>query len=448
MNKKVIYYISIFLFIAAIVFIVVRYNSKQKEKENKVYTLLNRKGSLAQASDWTTTKNLSNTYTNSLQKNPNDIKASLGLAALYIQEARVTGNYMYYDAAAMKYVNNVLKSDSANFDALVYKSLIYLSQHHFADGLSTAQKAQLINPYNAFVYGILIDGNVEMGYYDSAVASSDKMVSIRPDLRSYSRISYLREIYGDYPGSIDAMKRAVEAGAAGEESTEWARVQLGLLFEKTGDIKNAEMCYDITLQVRPDYAYALAGLARIAVSAKDYNKALNYYLKADSLVSDYSFKEEMVDLYKLTGEKQKADATAKEVIENLNNAATKGNSDENIGHYADRELAYAFLKINDNDKAFEHAMLEYNRRPDNIDVNETLAWVYYNKADYTNALKYITVALKTKCKNPTLLSRAGLIYNKAGDKVMAKTLLQQASVNNPNINIELKEESLKTLNSL
>ena len=273
MNKRIIYYISIFLFIAAIVFIIVRYNSKQKEKENTVYTLLNRKGSLAQASDWTTTKNLSNTYISSLQKNPNDIKASLGLAALYIQEARVTGNYMYYDAAAMKYVNNVLKTDSANFDALIYKSLIYLSQHHFADGLSTAQKAQQINPYNAFVYGILIDGNVEMGYYDSAVASSDKMVSIRPDLRSYSRISYLREIYGDYPGAISAMKMAVEAGAAGEESTEWARVQLGLLFEKTGDLKNAEICYEVALQVRPDYddldsGWSRGGLFRVLADAR------------------------------------------------------------------------------------------------------------------------------------------------------------------------------------
>ena len=448
MNKKIIYFISIFLFIAAVIFIIARYNSKQKEKENTVYTLLDRKGSLTQTSEWSTTKNLANTYLSSLKKDPKDTKASLGLAALYIQEARVTGNYMYYDAAAMKYVNSVLKTDSVNFDALVYKSLIYLSQHHFADGLATAQKAKEINPYNAFVYGILIDGNVEMGYYDSAVSSADKMVSIRPDLRSYSRISYLREIYGDYPGSIDAMKRAVEAGAAGEESTEWARVQLGALYEKTGDLKSAEMHYTISLQVRPDYAYALAGLARIVAASKDYNKAISYYLKADSLVSDYSFKEELVDLYKLTGEKDKADKTAKEVIENLNTAATKGNSDENIGHYADRELAYAYLKISDYDKAFEHAMLEYNRRPENIDVNETLAWVDYYKTDYANAIKYITVALKTKCKNPTLLSRAGLIYNKSGDKAMAKSLLQQALANNPNINAELKEECISTMKTL
>ena len=121
---------------------------------------------------------------------------------------------------------------------------------------------------------MLVDGNVEMGYYDSAVANSDRMVSIRPDLRSYSRISYLREIYGDYPGAITAMKMAVDAGGPGDESTEWCRVQLGNLYEKTGDLKNAEMHYTIALQERPGYPYALAGLGRIAMANKDAKGAI------------------------------------------------------------------------------------------------------------------------------------------------------------------------------
>ena len=37
--------------------------------------------------------------------------------------------------------------------------------------------------------------------------------------------------------------------------------------------------------------------------------------------------------------------------------------DESIGHYSDRELAYAYLAVNDKDKALAHAMMEYNRRP-------------------------------------------------------------------------------------
>ena len=92
--------------------------------------------------------------------------------------------------------------------------------------------------------------------------------------------------------------------------------------------------------------------------------------------------------------------------------------------------------------------MEYNRRPDNIDVNETLAWVYYSKGDYANAQKYIAVALKTNSKNPTLLCHAGLIYIKGGNAAMGKSLLQTALQNNPNINVALKTDAQKALQSV
>jgi tetratricopeptide (TPR) repeat protein len=448
MKKISTYLVAVLIFAGAVAFIIVRYNKKKSDKEDTIYTLLERKGPLAQSYEWNTTQGQARNFLVALRQNSQDEKAYLGLAAIFIQEARITGNYNYYDMAAMSYVNKVLKKDTSNFEALLYKSVIYLSQHHFADGLATAQKAQKINPYNAFVYGILVDGNVEMGNYDSAVANSDRMVSIRPDIRSYSRISYLREIYGDYPGAISAMKMAVDAGPPGDEATEWSRIQLGHLYEKTGDLKNAEMQYTIALEVRPHYAYALAGLARIALSNKNYNKAIEYYLKADSLITDFSIKDELADAYELSGQKNKAEEINKFIIDGLRKDSKNADDDENIGHYSDRELAYAYLKIKDYNKALEHALLEYNRRPDNIDVNETVAWVYYHMGDYANASKYITVALKTKCKNPVLLCKAGLIFNKAGNKPLAKTFLQQGLATNPNIPIQLKDESTKAIQSL
>jgi tetratricopeptide (TPR) repeat protein len=244
------------------------------------------------------------------------------------------------------------------------------------------------------------------------------------------------------------MKMAVNAGPPGDESTEWARVQLGHLYENTGDIKNAEMNYAIALQNRPAYAYAIAGQARIALASKNYNKAIEYYLQADSLVNDYSFKEGLADVYELTGEKDKADAITKLLISAMNKDAKKSRENENIGHYADRELAYNYLKVNDIDKALEHAMAEYNRRPDNIDVNETVAWIYYKKGDYAKALPYLEVAMKTNSRNPVLLCRAGLVYAKMGDKVKAKMILQQAFKDNPDISESLRTESRKVLKAL
>jgi hypothetical protein len=129
--------------------------------------------------------------------------SKLKLSALYLQEARISGNYTYYDMAAMKLVNDVLKKDANNFEGLTFKALIFLSQHHFAEGLAVAEQVRRLYPYSAHVYGILTDANVELGRYDSALVNIDRMVSIRPDLSSYSRISYQREIHGDNEGAIE-----------------------------------------------------------------------------------------------------------------------------------------------------------------------------------------------------------------------------------------------------
>ncbi len=448
MNKKHIYRISIIIFFIAVAGIIFNYNRKQKEKEQAVYQLLPRKGASANSAEWKNVQMNADDLMAALKKDPQDPKANIKLANLYIQEARETGNRVYYDKAAMHCVNTILKNDSLDFNALVYKSLIYLSQHHFADGLTAALKAQAVNPYNAYVYGLKVDSYVELGMYDSAIANADRMVAIRPDLTSYSRISYLREIFGNYKSAIEAMKMAAEAGGRGDEHTEWTRSQLGALYEKVGDYKTAQSLYETSLSMRPDYPYAIAGMARLAQAKGDYKTSIALYERADSLISDNSFKEELVDLYRTTGNNAKADETAKAVIEDLSKDAKAGDKDESIGHYADRELAYAYLKIKNNDKALEHALLEYNRRPDNIDVNETVAWVYYNRGEYDKALPYIKVALKTNSKNPVLLGRAGLIYFKSGDKQQAKTLLQEAIASNAYIGSALTTETLAASHSM
>jgi tetratricopeptide (TPR) repeat protein len=448
MNKKLIYILLIIFFFSISAFVIIRYNVRQAQLKKATYPLIERNNTLGTSAEWKKTKNTADQLIKRLQYNPKDTRAALALSSLYVQEARITGNYIYYDAAALKYINDVLDNEPENFEALTLKSLLYMSQHHFAEGLAIAEKAQKINPYNALIYGMLVDGNVEMGNYKAAVENSDKMDSIRPDIRSYSRVSYLREIYGDYPGAIEAMKLAVSAGGAGDEPTEWTRIQLARLYENTGDLNNAEMHYMIALDERPGYPYAIAGLGHIAMGAGDYGKAISWYEQAAAGLNDYSIEEQLSQLYRLNGNAKKADSLLEIIIDGTKNDAAKGEQDKSIGHYADRELAYAYLLKNDNGNALEHAMAEYNRRPENIDVNETVAWVYYKMKAYDKALPYIHAALKTNCKNPQLLCNAGLIYARTNQNNLAKSTLQEALKNNPNIDPELKAESENVLKTL
>ena len=447
MKKQSLYIVVVFLFIAATGFIVLKYQDDKKSNDAKIYELLPRSNVSAQYKEWITAKKNADDLLQRIKFNENDLVSKLKLVAIYLQEARVSGNYMYYDMAALKLINDVLKKDNNNFEALTFKALVFLSQHHFADGLAIAEKTRELYPYNAFVYGILTDANVELGRYDSALQTADKMVSIRPDLRSYSRISYQREIHGDNAGAIEAMKLAVNAGAAGDETTEWSRIQLAKLYEHNGQVDYAKMNYTIALDNRPDYPHALAGLARISMAERDFPKAIELYRKADSLIKDLSIKEELAQAYLFNDNKKESDRLTKIVIDEMNKASQK-NKNDSTGHYSDREMAYAYINAGNYDKALEHAIIEYDRRPENIDVNETVAWAYYKKGEFNKAKQYIKEALKTNCKNPVLLCHAGLIYEAVGDKTIAMSTLTEALKNNPVISLSLKADAEKALQSL
>ena len=222
-----------------------------KKTEVRTPELKERQGNLSAGKEWLNTKAAIGGLLAKLRTNPNDQKSRLLLAQAYMQEGRVTGDHPYYDGAAMQLLEEVLQTEPENFEAMCCKASLCLTQHHFAQGLGLAEQARQLNPNSGFVYGLLTDANVEMGHYDEAVKMADKMNALRPDLPAYARVSYLREIYGDVPGAIEAMDMATKAGYIGLEQTEWTRVALGHLHEVSGDTARANGYYMMSLAARP-----------------------------------------------------------------------------------------------------------------------------------------------------------------------------------------------------
>lgn len=422
------------------VFVAVIFLFSKKPKEHTPI-LKERKGTIALASEWLNTKAAIESLLKEIELNPENNKAKLELAQGYIQESRITGDHAYYDAAAIKLLDDVLKIEPNNFDALCCKATVLLSQHHFSEGLEIAKKAMLLNKDNAFVYGLACDANVELGNYEEAVKMCDKMMSIRPDIRSYARVSYLREIHGDFKGAIEVANLAVKAGYPGLEQTAWTRIILGNLYKNIGQLDSASIQYKMALAERPNYAFAIAGLASIDKLKGNYKEAINGYETAKSMIIEYSFQDELTDLYLLNNEPEKAKNSAKNVIDQLSPMTTDDENIEGHGHYADRELAYAYLKVPNLEKALFHANTEFARRPKNIDVLETLAWVKYKNNNYIDALTLITNALRTNSKNSALLCRAGIINFKNGNIEKGKELINLANSINPYLDIELKNEA-------
>jgi len=393
--------------------------------------LKDRTGILANDPEWPTVKANYEKLLQELEAKPEDKKTLLQLAKTFMQEGRVTGNFSYYNKAALDMVDLVLKKDPSHLEAICLKAMTFLSQHRFAEAKELAENARQLSPHYSFVYGLLCDANVELGNYTEAVASADKMVSTRPDIRSYSRVSYLREIHGDVPGAIEAIQLAVSAGYPGAEDKSWARMVLAHLYEDSNALDKAEEQYQIALTERPDYPFALAGLGKIARYKKDYPKAIEYFEKAKTVMADASFFEELIDLYRLNGQNDKADECARITIDALLSDNISAAKDKSLGHYSDMELAQLYLKTNQLDKALQHAKSEQQRRPENIDACETLATVLFKMGNAAEAAPLIETALRTNSQKPERLVLAGQVKIALGQKAEGDVLVAKGMALKP-----------------
>src|SRR5439155_23968204 len=151
-----------------------------------------------------------------------------------------------------------------------------LSRHRFGEALVLGRRAHAISPTTARNYGVIGDALVELGRYQAAFKTFDAMASMQPGLSSYARISHARQLLGDVPGAISAMKLAVAAGDGQGEADAWTHVQLGLIYLSVGRFRAAVNQDRQALWVFPDYAYALDALARADAGMGGYRSAIGF----------------------------------------------------------------------------------------------------------------------------------------------------------------------------
>ncbi|MDB5263936.1 MAG: hypothetical protein JWQ14_3219 [Adhaeribacter sp.] len=414
-----------------------------RQVQDPIPPLKERHGPISVTSEWVNTKAAVQGLQRKLREKPNDLQSKLHLAFAYMQEARITGEHPYYYPAALTLINDILDQKPANpemmYEATVAKASIQLSLHQFGPALTTAQAALPYNTHNASVYGVLCDANVELGNYEEAIKMADQMTALRPDLKSYSRISYLREIHGDLPGAIEAMEQAAAAGYPGLEQTAWTRVTLGSLYEKNGDLQKAAAVYQRALDEYPKYAFALGGLGRLAEKKGNHREAIRLFTEAANTLPEFSFQEELVRLYQQQGEKIKANKVMEELISGME-------EDQEAGHLVDLELANIYLHLkHDPEKALAFARKEYKRRPANIDVCKTLAAIYYKKQDYKSADIFLQKATRTNSQDAALLCLNGLIKYRLGSRVAGETLIRRSLAADPFQNNSFSSEGKSLL---
>jgi tetratricopeptide (TPR) repeat protein len=358
-----------------------------------------------------------------LRQAPDDTDAYANLGLALLQRVRETGDPALYDQAGAAF-DAALKRDPRHLDALVGQGVLALARHQFAQAADWGQRARAVAPLRAAVYGVLGDAYTELGRYDDAVDALQQMVDIRPDLSSYSRIAYQRELHGEVDGAIDAMQQAVDAGAGGGENGLWVRVQLGNLYFNRGDLTKAEEHYANALAVRADYPYALEGKARVLAARGDSAQAIGIYQRLVERLPLPQFVIGLGELHQSLGDTPAA-ARQYELVQAEQQLSAAAGVD------VDMELAL-FEADHGKDAAatVARARTAYAHRP-SIYAADALAWALYSAGQYDEAARYSVESLRLGTRDANLHYHAGMIARARGDEAAAREHLETALAINP-----------------
>jgi tetratricopeptide (TPR) repeat protein len=364
-----------------------------------------------------------------LQKDPNDDEARLSLAVAFLQKVRETADPSLY-VKAQGLLDDLRKRHPTDPRVAEAAATLALAQHRFENAHQLGEQALRLAPGSATAYGILVDADNELGRYDDALRATQAMVDARPTLESYARVSYARELRGDYPGAIEAMQEAVaSAGTSSGENVAYVETLLGQLLLTTHDILGAQSESAAALLAFPGFAAAHALQAQILVARGRYADAAAVL---DKLVEIQPLPQYAISLGDdLTAEGRTAEAARAYALVDVISKLFVVN-----GVRLDLETALYDADHHPGAHAVAEARRALAARPSAL-AHDVLAWNLYRVGRLDEAAAESEKALALGSRDPQEQYHAAVIAAARGDDDAARSHLRIVLAENPRFNARL-----------
>jgi tetratricopeptide (TPR) repeat protein len=308
-----------------------------------------------------------------------------------------------------------------------------LEQHAFTDAKDLADQILAEAPDDIMALGTKSDAALELGRFDEASESAQRMMDLKPNLPSYARAAHLRWLQGDLKAAKAFYRQAMDAHDPHDpEPYAWVLTQAALVFWHEGDVEGADAGFDRALLAVPDYPAALIGKARVALAQGDPKRAVELAERAYK-------KAPLAEQAWVLGEAKKAAGNREGADEAFALAEKHGRAGDG------RTLAQLLTAQNRGaDEAVSLARKEVAFRKD-IYTRDTLAWALYRSGKLEEARAESDVALALGTKDATLLYHAGAIRIAQGERAAGEKLVREALKTNPHFDPNGAAEARKLL---
>lgn len=335
---------------------------------------------------------------------PNQISYLSLLASNYSKLFELTGDVknLYKAEELLLKSNETYKYSSVGTIRSLARN--YISQHRFKEALILANKALAIGEGMKETQKLLFDVNMELGNY-TAAETNLKSLTDNNDFDYLIRISKWNDHLGDLETAISFIEKAKEIAIKNDNKSLklWTFSNLGDLYGHAGNIKKSYEYYLKTLEVEPEYSYALKGIAWIAFShekdTKEANRIIDIISKTHNTPDFYLLKAQIAEYENNTTSKVENLTAYFKMLDTINYGAMYNKYNTLI--YADDK--------NTASMALEIAKVEIDHRP-TPDSYDLMAWSYYNMGDAKKALEIEQKYVVGKSFEPKLNYHLATIY--------------------------------------
>lgn len=339
-----------------------------------------------------------------LKKSPNEPDHFILLGRAWVRKARETADPGYY-LQAEACADFVLDMDPDSALGRGLRAHVWVNEHRFAEAKDLAEQALARSPQDLVALGVLADAQLELGRYDDAESTIQRMVDVKPSLPAYIRAYYVRWLRGDRAQAKKIVRLAIDAGRDGKdrEPGAWALTQAAMIFLQEGDYEGADAGFDTALARFASYPPALAGKGRVALARGDGKAAVAHLTRAfaDSPLVETAWL--LGDAHELAGDAEGAKRAYAEV--------------ERRGRATDHRTLALFYAVK-NQRADEAVKLLEGERKVRGDIytDDAYAWALFRAGKLAEAKAASDRALRLSTKDASLLYHAGAIRLASGQR--------------------------------
>ena len=353
-----------------------------------------------------------------LSATPDDATAVIHLSEALLRLQRVNNDgHAVIDAES--HLRAFLKRVPAHYEARRMLAAVLLSQHRYGEAIAESDRLRASDPSDAWNYGAIGDGHMELGDYERAFAAFDRMGQLQPGPPAYARVSYALEIKGDLVGALDYMQRAADGTTANDpESLAWHFSQLGDLLLQLGRLGQARLHYERAAATFAGHPLALAGLARVKVLDGDLKGARSLLQTELAKTPTSEVAITIGDLSTALGDTGNAEAYYR-MAEQIERASWRN------GPAQPQVLARFFADRDRNiPAAVELAETAVRSRRD-IFTMDTAAVAYFKAGHIDKARRASSEALRTGTRDARILWHSAEILTAMGERAAAAAALSR-----------------------